>query len=419
MDSHAGSAGDEWRRNGMLPLAAALGYATCVIHIYGLGVYIGPVAEEFGWSRAAVTVGLTLSMMIQALTAIPIGLAVDRFGPRKLALIGVVLTCAAFANIGNASGGQANWYMIWIVMSLASLPVQATVWTSAVASRFTASRGLALAVTLCGASVALIVFPWLGAKLIADHGWRQAMRIEAVIWLAVAWPLVFLLFRGAQDVKPADIAPEERAALRGISMRQGLRSTVFLRLMLVALLFTFAMIGLNVHFPLMLKAQGYDPLAAARQASLIGFASIPGRIGTGLLLDRLRASQVGAAAFMLPAVACLVLLLGGGGTLSAVIAAGFIGFTLGAEVDVLVFLTTRHFGLKNFGGLYGGVLAALSVGTAFGPLAAARVFDVEGSYDLFLWFTVALMLVSSAALLSLPQPEDAPTDALPQTLPQL
>ena len=79
----------EWRRYGILPIAAALGYATCVIHIYGLGVFIEPISKEFGWSRTATTVGLTLSTVIQALCAIPIGMAVDRFGPRKMAIIGV------------------------------------------------------------------------------------------------------------------------------------------------------------------------------------------------------------------------------------------------------------------------------------------------------------------------------------------
>ena len=118
----------EWRRFGLLPIAAALGYASCVIHIYGLGVYIEPIAKDFGWSRAAVTVGMTLSTVIQAVCAIPIGLAVDRFGPRPLALFGVILTCAAFANISTASGSNGNWYLLWILMSLSSLPIQATVW---------------------------------------------------------------------------------------------------------------------------------------------------------------------------------------------------------------------------------------------------------------------------------------------------
>lgn len=398
----------EWRRYGILPIAAALGYATCVIHIYGLGVFIEPISKEFGWTRTATTVGLTIATVLQAICAIPIGMAVDRFGPRKMALVGVVLTCAAFANLSNATGDMANWYLIWIVMSLASLPIQATIWTSAVASRFHASRGIALAVTLCGASVALIVFPFLGTELIQAYGWRDAMRIEALIWLAVAWPIVIFLFRGAQDDKKAiaAAAAEGKTApvLPGMSLVDGLKTTIFLRLLIVALLFTFAMIGLNVHFPLILKGYGFTPLEAAGLASLIGWFSIPGRIVTGFMLDRLRASLVGAVAFLLPGIACAILLFGGGSGMSVAVAAAFIGFTLGAEVDVLVYLTTRYFGLRNFGGLYGGILAALSVGTAFGPLAASRVFDVWTSYDPFLMSTLVMMGLSSLLLASLPRP---------------
>ncbi len=52
------SARDEWRQFGLVPVAAGLGYATSVIHIYGIGPYIGPVAEAMGWSRTEVTFGL-------------------------------------------------------------------------------------------------------------------------------------------------------------------------------------------------------------------------------------------------------------------------------------------------------------------------------------------------------------------------
>jgi MFS family permease len=92
--------------------------------------------------------------------------------------------------------------------------------------------------------------------------------------------------------------------------------------------------------------------------------------------------------------------------LGQAVAAAFIGLTLGAEVDVIVYLTTRHFGLKSFGGLYGGLLTALSIGTATGPLAAAAVFDAYGSYAPFLWLTIAFMVASSTALLSLPKPTE-------------
>ncbi|MFP5435797.1 MAG: MFS transporter, partial [Alphaproteobacteria bacterium] len=161
------TAGAEWRRAPILPIAAGLGYATSVIHIYGLGPYIEPISQSFGWSRTQTTIGLTLATLVQALFSVPIGLMVDRLGPRLFGLVGVVLTCAAFAMLGTATGDKTQWLMLWSLLALATLPVQATVWTSAVATRFAASRGLAFAVTLCGASLAAALFPLLGSWLIA------------------------------------------------------------------------------------------------------------------------------------------------------------------------------------------------------------------------------------------------------------
>ena len=77
---------------------------------------------------------------------------------------------------------------------------------------------------------------------------------------------------------------------------------------------------------------------------------------------------------------------------------------MGAEVDVIVYLATRHFGLKAFGALYGGLLVALSLGTALGPLAAANTFDRTGNYDQFFWVAIGCMVVAVMCLASLPRP---------------
>jgi MFS family permease len=392
---------EEWQQNYMLPIAAGLGYATSVIHIYGLGPYIEPISQSFGWSRTQTTVGLTISTIIQAVFGILIGYLVDRKGPRPLALVGILATTAAFALLGTATGAPANWYLLWIVMAIATLPVQATVWTSAVATRFEASRGLAFAVTLCGASVAAALFPYLGTRLIAAFGWQKAMAVQGGIWALVAFPAILLFFRGARDGGATVVAPK---VLSGVGLAEGLRSSVYWRLMIASLLFTFTIIALVVHFVPILTGGGIGKAEAAGIAGIVGLASIAGRLGTGLLLDRFAASRVGAIAFVLPVVGALILIAGGGTPLSAGVAAIMIGLTLGAEVDVIVYLTTRHFGLKNFGSLYGGLLAALSIGTALGPLGAARVFDSYGNYAPFLWLTIGFMAASSLALLSLPQP---------------
>ncbi|MES2157186.1 MAG: MFS transporter [Pseudomonadota bacterium] len=401
------TAGAEWRRAPLLPIAAGLGYATSVIHIYGLGPYIEPISQSFGWTRTQTTIGLTLATLVQAVFSIPIGLLVDRIGPRLFGLAGVLLTTAAFAMLGTASGDKGQWLFLWALLALATLPVQATVWTSAVASRFATSRGLAFAVTLCGASLAAAVFPLLGSWLIARHGWQGAAPIQAAIWAAIAFPMIFLFFRGAHDrrgiAKPAD-----RPDLPGATLGEGVRSSIYHRLLLASLLFTFTIIALVVHFVPILTTRGTSPMAAAGIAALVGLFSIVGRLATGLLLDRFRGSMVGATVFLLPAIGCLLLLLGGDNWGTQAAAAAMVGLTLGAEVDVIVYLTTQHFGLRTFGGLYGGLLMALSVGTATGPLGASALFDASGSYAPFLWLTIALMAASSVTLASLPRPAFAP-----------
>lgn len=137
------------------------------------------------------------------------------------------------------------------------------------------------------------------------------------------------------------------AQLTGASVREGLLSPVFLRLFIASALFTFTIVALVVHFVPILKDRGADAMTAAGVASLVGVFSIVGRLGTGVLLDRYRAAVVGAAAFLLPVVACALLLFAGANRAAQSVAAAVVGLTLGSEVDVIVYLTTRHFGLKN------------------------------------------------------------------------
>ena len=393
------SAAVEWRRFGFLPLAAALGYATSVLHVYSLGAFIGPLQQEFGWSRAQISAGLTVSALISALGCIPVGMLVDRIGPRRVGLIGVVAMSAALACASTATGTPANWLALWGVIAIGTFFVQATVWTSAVASRFEASRGLAFAITLSGASLAATAYPILATWLIVNHGWRTAYAAMGGIWVVLVFPVLFFLFRGAHDRGRKE--PAAPAVLTGLTLAEGLRSAALYKLLMAAALFSFTVIGVAVHFVPILTDSGATPISAAGIASLVGVFSIVGRLGTGFLLDKLPGHLVGAAAFLIPIAACMLLLTDGANPVSQAVAAAIFGLTLGSEVDVIAYLAAKHFGLKNFGALYGVLQMALAAGTAFGPLAAGAVFDRYQSYSMFLMLTAALMAASAVALFTL------------------
>lgn len=397
------TAAAEWRSFGFLPFVAALGYATSVLHVYSLGPFIGALQQEFGWSRAQVSGGLTIAALISAAGCIPVGMMVDRIGPRRVGLVGVLAMCGAVALASTATGQMANWLALWSVIAVGTFCVQATVWTSAVASRFETSRGFAFAITLSGASLSATLFPLFATWMIGAYGWRMAYVAMGGLWAALVFPLLFIFFRGAQDEgrKERTTRPAAAISLTGISFSEGLRTPALYKLLMAAGLFAFTAIGVVVHFVPILTDSGATPLSAAGIASLVGIFSVIGRLGTGVLLDKLPGHVVGAVAFLIPIVACALLLADGASPVSQAVAAAIFGLTLGSEVDVIAYLAARHFGLKNFGALYGVLQMALACGAAFGPLAAGAVFDRYESYAPFLMLTTALMAASAIVLFTL------------------
>jgi predicted MFS family arabinose efflux permease len=293
-------------------------------------------------------------------------------------------------------------------MACFAVPVQSTVWSSAIATRFRYSRGLALAVAMCGGSLASALFPWMATLLMEDLGWRTALFYQAAIWAALTFPIMFLFFRGARDGRRKGgrkgLRAPELTSEPGMTLREGIKSSVYRRMLIAGTLFTFAVPTLVVNFIVIQTDGGIDAVAAAKVAGLIGVSSIVGRIGTGLLIDRLNAAVVGALALLMPAVACSVLLFTGITPMGVAMATILLGLTQGAEIDIFGYLTTRYFGLRSFGSLFGGVLLALSLGTGLGPLVASKVFDVTGNYSGFMWLTIASVIAASLCFATLPRP---------------
>src|SRR5205085_8107168 len=122
------------------------------------------------------------------------GAILDRWGPRRMALAGMVLAAASFASFGVTTGSFALWIVQWIAYSLFALGLKTTVWTAAVSGAFEKGRGMAIAVTLCGTALAQTLVPLLSHWLIEDYGWRMAYVGLGVGWGGFALLLTGLLF---------------------------------------------------------------------------------------------------------------------------------------------------------------------------------------------------------------------------------
>jgi MFS family permease len=414
------SAREEWKTYWTLPLAAGLGNVGSIIHIYALGAFMVPLSTEFGWSRAEVSSGITVSNSGTAILGLVVGWLVDRLGPRKVGIFGICAMALAFGLLGTATGTYTNWLFLWALIALAATCTQTTIWTSAVTSRFDKSRGLAIATTIAINGAAATLLPILATLAIEGFGWRQAFFAVAGGWIALSLPMVLLFFRGAAEdhvaANPQSRVPAS-AHLPGLEAKESLMTATFWRLAVTGCLFAFVAMSLIVHFVPILSDRGIPPVEAASLAALIGIASIAGRFVTGYLLDRLRAERVALVGLSLPVISALLLLYGDGPVAYGA-AAAIAGFSLGAELDILIYITSRHFGLKRFGTIFASVMVAMTVGTATGPLTAGFIFDRYGSYDNYLLMLIPMVVIAALSVGTLGKaPDFGPAGSSPSPAP--
>lgn len=399
METTTLTAREEWRRNWSTVLVAAFGMSATTLYLYSAGTFVGAIEADTGWSRAQIGSGITVVTIIAALTNPFVGAVIDRFGARRLAIAAITLFPAAFGAIALTSSDISSWWLHWAVLGLLGFAMTPSTWTAAVANLFDRSRGLALAVTMCGTGLGSIAIPLATTVLIEQFGWRIAFAGLGMIWFGIGLPLVLLLMRDGHHPRTKDDAATTRRV--GPSARELLLSRHFLTLLCAVLFFTFVSMSFVVSIAPILISQDLDAKTAAAIASMLGVATIVGRLSTGYLLDRLEPRLVTAAAMTLPIFAALLFWTIPGSVVSATFGIILIGLALGAEIDGIAYLITRYFGVGNYAMLFGVTISASSVSTALAPLVSGRIYDVTGGYDMLLVILMFPCAVSALAILTL------------------
>ncbi len=387
----------EWRAHWPLTLAAMIGFSTIGLQSYGFGAFAGPVEKAFGWTRAETMFGVTVAMFLGIFLNILVGLIIDRFGSRRVAIAGLFVLPGAFALLGTANGTAANWWLLWAAIAIGVVLVQATVWTGPIAARFDKSRGLALAVALSGAPMAAMIQPKLATWLIAQIGWSHGFMALGAIWAAVTLPLTLLYFRDPPErTQPAASGP----ALSGLSFAQGVRTWAFWGLVISFAAFSFYNMTIATNLMLMLGEKGIAATDAASLFVVMGIVGLGARLGVGFLLDRFPGHVIGMGTQLLPVIAAGLLMQGNPGTAMLLAVVGMFGLATGAEIDVVLYQATRHFGLKAFGALFSGIITFGALFAAIGPFAAGWLHDRTGSYDSLLMLVMGLMAAGALGMLS-------------------
>ena len=408
------TAGQEWRSHWPLVLSAMIGMTFGTVPSTSLGVLMGPLREDLAFTSTQMAFGMTIFALVSTPLSPFAGGLIDRFGPRNVALPGLVLAGLSFAAFSLMTGAYWQWVLIWIAYSLAAVLIRTTVWSAAVSGVFESGRGLALAVVLCGTALTQSISPPLTHWLESQYGWRGAYAGLGIGWSGLALILVFLFFhtRSARQ-RAAEPTPAAAEFIPGgLSFRAALRDQAVVRIGLA--MFIQATIGSAalVHMVPLLKEAGVSAGQAAGIAALLGVSSIAGKLLMGWLVDRVTSGLLPVAAFAMPALGYFLLLQAEGSALALSCAVSIIGFASGSCLQLTTYLTTRYAGLRNFGKIFGTIAALMGLGSGIGPLIASQVYDRFDSYALFIEIAIPSALLAGVLAMRLgPFPEFARTRA--------
>jgi len=394
---------DEWRAGWAMVLTAMIGYSISSIPAGSTGVMMAPLEQEFGWSRTQIYSGVSLISLIAFMVAPFLGAAIDRLGAKAIALAASILFCAGVAGLATVNGELWQWLAAWSVIGVAAAAMP-TVWLAPVPGRFTASRGLAVAVVLSGSGLSTFLIPIIAHALVESHGWRGGYIGLAAIWATVSLPLIVLFFGGGGNSKAGGArqsGPPDRAALPGFTAAQGFANANFWKLMLGSFCGIFGGVALIMNLVPVLVSTGIEKGSAAGIAGLLGIATITGRVIGGWMMDRMSAKWIAALSTCLASVLPVLLLFAPGSVTVAAIGIIAYGLVGGAKVGAIAYLASRHLGQKAFGTLYGSINAAVALAVAVSPLAANFIYDMTKSYEIVMWAAIPILVAGALFYLSL------------------
>ncbi|HEY6821124.1 MAG TPA: MFS transporter [Burkholderiales bacterium] len=388
--SGPGAAGDA--RYGWAVVAAAfalmlIGFASA----YSFAAFFSAFQAEFGASRAHVALVFSLAAFTWFICGAPAGLAADRFGARRIALIGVACLAAALwlSSVAPSVTFLYLTYSIGIGLGVGLVYVPSV---GAVQPWFRANRAFASGLAIAGIGAGNIAGPLLAAFLIEQLGWRSAYQVLSIAFLAIG-AAAALALRERHAGRARSEAP-------GHTLPAALRSREFWLLYGSLFLTCVGLFVPMVHLGPFAQDAGYSEAQGVALVSLIGVGSLVGRFTIGPFADRLGRERSLAALYGGLGLMLLVWWSSSSYAVLAVFAVVF-GSFYGAYVALLPTIVMDLYGPRAVAGIIGSLYTGAGLGTLLGPWLAGAAYDAFHSYNLPILAAAALSFLAAACVVPL------------------
>ena len=391
----------------------------------GLTVYFLPLVREFNISHTMMSLMYALRTLEGGMEGPLVGFLVDRFGPRRVLLAGVLMGGLGFILLAGTQS-YAMFLTVFLLLVVVGMSTPHSSLSGAINLWFRRRLGIAMSLAVSGAAIGGFLLTPVVAWVVLTHSWRWATLGSGLLVLLAGIPLSMLVRRprGEEAIRDepvppagqqASVAPGHRAAQAGprvdFAVSEALRTPTYWLLALAIGLRVTCQSALQAHMVPILVSKGVGEGVAATLVAVAALIRFPGMIGAGLMADRWSRPRMVSFSMLAGTLAAAALVWGPGGITAGVLfAILFAGATSSNAITWA--LVGQYFGRRNFGSLRGGVSLIQGLMSMSGPIAAGQVFDRTGSYSVAL---VGILVIYAASALLFwvmktpvsPMPKDA------------
>ncbi len=396
---------------------------------YGFSAFFTPLIREFGWSRAALSGAVSVSRLEGGILALPVGILLDRFGPRKIMFFGIFVTGLGYIVLSQVNS-LLTFYLVFVILVQGGGSFGfGNAVNVAVANWFRKKRGRAMGIITMGLSFGGAAVPVV-AWIIANFGWRTAAVVAGLLLWGFGFPLATLVRHrpqpygylpdgdtpqpgtsvnatdlqstdkreGSSDVKVVEINLDEEV---NFSPMQAIRTMAFWSIAMTFAARHLVTGSVAVHLlPYLIQDRSLDATVAATVVGLMAIIGAPGRVLFGWLGDRTDKRYVMAGCFIFQSVGITALNLVPGWTGIALFL-GLYAPTYSGVLPLIPAIQAEYFGPERFGTIRGMMTPVGLIGTVIGPVFAGYVKDVTGSYEIALTaFAVSNLLALTFIMLT-------------------
>lgn len=367
--------------------------------VYAWSVFRIPLTKAFGWSTAQVTLTFTIAIFVLGIASFFGGLWLNRKGPRIVALTGGFLYGLGVF-LASFSANNLLWlYLSYGVIGGIGLGFGYIVPVAVLVKWFPDRRGLITGIAVGGFGAGALVTAPVATHLIQTVGVLQTFAYLGVAFLVVTMATGFFMRNPPEGYRPEGWTPSaiqnaQRSA-EDYTLGGALRTWQWWALWLLLFLNTSAGISLiSQESPLFQKIAMVSATVAAGMVGIVSIGNAAGRVFWAWVSDALTRRWTFVVMFVLQFGLFWFLPSLGQVTLLTIVSFVIL-MCYGGGFGTMPAFAADYFGSKNVGPIYGLMLTAWGVASAFGPLLLAHTLKASGGYASGLRIIAFIMAVST------------------------